>query len=276
MAPVEREPAYITEARRLEAAAGFDTAVTHMAADLRNFYRDNPLAARIFADVGQLAIVSAIVAAPAPVSEAALCRHVGAGALASRQRVRRHLAKLREHGLIAFGSGDDLRARPITPTTELEQQLSLWVCALAQRAVPLFGLEDRLLRQPQLARLYLSQIAAAHVRGFSAFAATPNIARIVTLSRGHALAVELLVATIEARDAVVAFSRRSFGATFGVSRTHVVDLLNECAKHGLLKLDDDARLSLSSAFIAEARLWAAINFTLAGATLRGELLNNLA
>ncbi|HVK80342.1 MAG TPA: hypothetical protein VM915_06995 [Verrucomicrobiae bacterium] len=268
------ETAYLREARRLEQTPAFDAAVLGMAADLRAYYRDNAIAARIFADVGQLAIVSCLIAAPEPVTEAALCRIVGAGALASRQRVRRHIGKLEHLGLIATLPANDARVRPLTPTPALEHQLNQWVRALAGQARHLFALDSALLDDPHLARTYLAQVMQSHQLGFSAFEATPSIARIVTLSRGHALVLEWLAAHIETNTRDIAFSRRAFGAAYGVSRTHVIDLIKECADIGLLA--PDANLQLTPAFVTQARLWAAINFVLAAATLERRLIPALA
>lgn len=264
-------PSYQAEARSLETAPAFEAAVIQLASDMAAFYAANPEAAAMFADVGQLAIVSGLLALPAPVTEADLCRLVGAGALASRRRVRNHIARLAREGFAQVGDGSDRRTRPITATPKLENLLNQWVRALAGAAADLCSVDRATLSRPDLARLYLRQVMASHQRGFSAFAATPSVARLVNLSRGHALVLELLAASLRTGSTDVAFSRRAFASAYGVSRTHVIDLLSECEATGIITPSPQT-LALSATFLAEARQWAAVNFVLAAATLEGRLL----
>lgn len=229
----------------------------------------------MFADVGQLAIVSGLLALPAPVTEADLCRLVGAGALANRRRVRNHIARLERAALAAIAAGGDRRTRPIIATPKLEELLNQWTRALAGAAADLCNVDKAILARADLARFYLRQVMASHQVGFSAFAATPTVARLVNLSRGHALVLELLAASLRADATEVPFSRRAFAAAYGVSRTHVIDLLSECEATGIITPVSVQALSLSPTFLTEARHWAAINFALAAATLEGRLLTVL-
>lgn len=265
-------PPYRAEARKLEQSPAFDSAVVQLAADLAAFYEAQPDAAAMFADVGQLAIVSSLLALPAPVTEADLCRLVAAGALASRRRVRNHVARLERGGLAQGADGGDRRTRPIVATAKLEDLLNQWVRALAGAAADLCNVDQSTLARPDLARFYLRQVMASHQAGFSAFAATPAVARLVNLSRGHALVLELLAASLRANASEAPFSRRAFASAYGVSRTHVIDLLSECEATGIITPTSSQTLSLSPTFAAEARHWAAINFALAAATLEGRLL----
>lgn len=242
------------------------------AADLADFYKANPQAAAMFADVGQLAIVSGLLALPAPVTEADLCRLVGAGALASRRRVRSHIARSEREGFVAIAAGGDRRTRSITPTPKLDALLNQWVRALAGAAADVCDVDRATLAREDLARFYLQQVMASHQVGFSAFAETPAVARLVSLSRGHALVLDLLAASLRSGAAEVTFSRRGFASLYRVSRTHVIDLLTECEKSGLVTPQSPRTLILAPTFVAEARRWAAINFVLAAATLEGRLL----
>lgn len=266
-------PPYRAEALQLEKAPTFDAAVIQLATDMAAFYNAHPEAASMFSDVGQLAIVSGLFALPAPVTEADLCRLVGAGALASRRRVRNHIARLEKAGFAQVAESGDRRARPIIATPKLEEQLmNQWARALASTAADLCDVDRATLTRPDLARFYLSQVMASHQVGFSAFAATPSVARLVNLTRGHALVLELLAASRRINAAEVPFSRRAFARTYGVSRTHVIDLLSECEATGIITPASAQTVVLSPTFLAEARHWAAINFVLAAATLEGRLL----
>lgn len=266
---------YRAEATALEQSPAFEAAVVQLASDMAAFYEAHPEAAAMFADVGQLAIVSSLLALPPPVTEADLCRLVGAGALASRRRVRNHIARLEREGLADAAPGGDRRTRPIVATAKLEDLLNQWVRALVGTAAELCDVDRATLARPDLARFYLQQVMASHQVGFSAFAATPAVARLVNLSRGHALVLELLAASLRSGALEVPFSRRGFAAAYRVSRTHVIDLLSECESAGLITPKSARTLLVSPAFIAEARRWAAINFALAAATLRGRLLQIL-
>ena len=263
---------YRAEAHALEQAPAFEAAVIRLADDLAAFYAAHPEAAAMFADVGQLAIVSGLLALPAPVTEADLCRLVGAGALASRRRVRNHIARLERAGLARIADGGDRRTRPAVATEKLEDLLNAWVRALASAAADLCAINKAPLSRPDLARFYLRQVMASHQAGFSAFAATPTVARLVNLSRGHALVLELLAASLRSGATEAPFSRRAFASAYGVSRTHVIDLLGECEATGIITATSSQTLALSPTFLAEARHWAAINFALAAATLEGRLL----
>lgn len=265
-------PPYRAQALTLEQSPAFDAAVVRFAADMAAFYQAHPEAAAMFADVGQLAIVSGLLALPAPVTEADLCRLVGAGALASRRRVRNHIARLEREGLASVETGGDRRTRSIAATAKLEDLLNQWVRALASAAADLCATDKATLARPDLARFYLRQVMASHQVGFSAFAATPSVARLVNLSRGHALVLDLLAAALRNGASEVPFSRRAFASAYGVSRTHVIDLLSECETTGLITPASSQSLTLSPTFLAEAKHWAGINFVLAAATLEGRLL----
>lgn len=266
-------PPFLVSARALQSHANFDLAIGRFKDDLRAYHLEHRRAANVFADIGQLAIVATMLASSPPATEADICRLAGAGALASRRRVRSHIKALETAGLAQIRtSAGDRRARVVVPTAELERVLNLWVRALAGSAAHLFDLNAAVLTRSDLARFYLAQVMAAHRAGHSAFAYTPAVARLVSLSRGHALVLELLSEALQAGATRIRFSRRSFAQTYGVSRTHVIDLIGECDALGLVSVPSVRELSLSAAFMAEARLWAAINFTLARATLRGKLL----
>lgn len=265
-------PPYRAEALGLERSPAFDAAVIQFAADMAAFYEINPDAAAMFADVGQLAIVGGLLALPGPVTEADLCRLVGAGQLASRRRVRNHIARLEREGLIEIAKGGDRRTRSITVTSKLDGLLSQWVRALAGAAADLCNVDKAALQRADLASFYLQQVMASHRVGFSAFAATPSVARLVNLSRGHALVLELLASSLRDGTLEIPFSRRAFASAYGVSRTHVIDLLAECESVGLVTPVSARALALSPTFVAEAKTWAAINFALAAATLEGRLL----
>jgi len=263
---------YRTAAAALAQSPAFDAAVVQLASDLAAFYANHREAAQIFSDVGQLAIVSSVLSLPPPVSEADVCRLLGAGALASRRRVRNHIGKLERLGFIDRADADDRRLRAIAPTAKLEAMLNLWVRALSGAAAKLCGADAATLMRDDLARFYLQQVMASHQRGFSAFADVPAIGRLAGLSRGHAFVLELLRAALQTGAHEVRFSRREFAAAYGVSRTHVIDLLAECERAGLIAQSSSRALTLSPAFVSEARRWAAINFALAAATLEGRLL----
>lgn len=125
--------------------------------------------------------------------------------------------------------------------------------SLAGAAADLCNVDSATLARPDLARFYLSQVMASHQVGFSAFAATPTVARLVNLSRGHALVLELLAASLRANASEVPFSRRAFASAYGVSRTHVIDLLNECEATGIITPASAQTLTLSPTFLTEAR-----------------------
>jgi len=263
---------YRAAASALEQSPAFDGAVIALASDLAAFYTDHRDAALIFSDVGQLAIVSSLLVLPPPVAEADVCRLLGVGALASRRRIGNHIGKLERLGFVDRASAEDRRRRPVAPTAKLEVLLNLWVHALSSSAADLCGIDRAVLARPDLARFYLQQVMASHQRGFNAFADVPAIGRLAALSRGHAFVLELLRAALQAKRLEVRFSRREFAKTFGVSRTHVIDLLAECERAGLIVQNSTRTLQLSPAFVSEARRWAAINFALAAATLDGRLL----
>jgi hypothetical protein len=262
-------------AAALESAPAFEAAVIRLAEDLAAFYAARPEAAAMFADVGQLAIVSGLLALRPPVTEADLCRLVGAGALASRRRVRNHIARLEREEMVRIAAGGDRRTRAIEATPRMEGLLNQWVCALAGASAGLCAVDPAALTRADVARFYLQQVMASHRVGFSAFADTPAVARLVNLSRGHALVLELLASSLRSGAQDVVFSRRAFASLYRVSRTHVIDLLAECEKAGLMTPSSSRTLALSPAFIDEARRWAANNLALAAATLNGRLLEVL-
>ncbi|MBN8605487.1 MAG: hypothetical protein J0L81_01065 [Caulobacterales bacterium] len=268
-------PAYKATALALEQSPAFDDAVMAFASDLRGFYSNYRDAAPIFSDVGQLAIVSSLIVLPSPVAEADICRLLGAGALASRRRIGNHIVKLERLGFVHRAGAADRRRRPVAPTPKLEALLNRWVRALSGAAASLCGGDRAALERTDLARFYLQQVMASHQKGFSAFADVPAIGRLAALSRGHAFVLELLRAAVQSQSLEIRFSRREFAKLYGVSRTHVIDLLAECERARLITQSRARTLLLSPIFISDARRWAAINFALAAAALQGRLLTAL-
>lgn len=260
---------FLVSADTIERDPRFPSALLRFCEDVASFHLQQSDAARLFADLGQFAIVAAIVAPTAAPTEAALVR--SAGALASRRRIRAQLAALEASGMIAREGGDDARERPVVPTEALKDALDAWVIAIAGTAASFAGLDDAV-RRRGIGRDYLRQIMATHALGFSAFQTLPAVSRLMTLTRGHVLLTELLRARLETGSREIPFSRRSFGAAYGVSRSHAIDLLRECEALGLVSPAARGRLHLSTTFDQELTCWGAINFALAAATLRGQLL----
>lgn len=122
---------------------------------------------------------------------------------------------------------------------------------------------------------YLQQLLAASRGGRSAFAAFPRVGRLMQLTAGHALLMELVLASGGCPGVAFVLPRSQLAAAWGVSRGHIGDLLRGLRAEGSLETPDRRTLHLTQPFCAEARGWAACNFALANATLDGNLLTIL-
>ena len=119
---------------------------------------------------------------------------------------------------------------------------------------------------------YLAQLLAASRGGRSAFAAFPRVGRLIQLTAGHALLMELVRASGGRAGVAFTLPRGDRAADWGVSRSHVGDLVRGLCAEASLDMPDRRHLRLTAPFCAEARGWAACNFALANATLDGKLL----
>lgn len=264
---------FLSAAEAIENDPRFPPLLLRFCQDIAAFHGAKHHAASLFADIGQFAIVAAIVASPAPATEAELIRAVNAGGLASRRRIRAQIARLEAAGMIMRGAG--ARDRPMSASSALEEALDGWVRANAGAAAAYAGLDTEV-RTPGVGRSYLRQVMASHARGFSAFATLPTVSRLMTLARGHVLIADLLRTRLGTQSLEINFSRRRFSAQYGVSRSHAIDLLRECETLGLLSSADGNRVRLSPTFDAEMQRWGAISFALAAATLQGRLIEVIA
>ncbi len=248
-------------------------AMLDYAARITSLYAQEPDAVAILGDLGRFSVVATLAVAPEPLSIRATWRALSQTGTASAFRVGAHI-----HALQTLGAVQPARSgRPRgggerwTLTDKARAVLHRWLDAMAGPALrwhpgPVPDLDDGAV----LVR-YLAQVLAAGQRGQSAFAGLPRIGRLIELAGGHALLLALTRASGGQASVPFDFSRSAFAASCGVSRSHVIDLLDHLRQRGDLAQHNRQQLVLAPEFSAELRAWAARLMVLALATLDGRL-----
>lgn len=193
--------------------------------------------------------------------------------VASRKRIAAHVAALQRMGAVeALGKGPAARWQ-LTPTTF--DLLGCWLDAICSPALVWRPQPWPNLRDPTIITAYIDQLLAATRSGVTAFASFPRVGRLFQMSAGHALLMELTLASGARPDHPFRFQRNLLANSWRVSRGHIADMLRELRVDGSLMAPSHTELVVTAPFAAEMRGWAAANFALANAALDGQVLTLL-
>lgn len=250
---------------------GFDAALIAYADGIARLYRSHPHAVSVIGNLARFGVLAAAVVAQAPVSVRQLSGRLLGPGIASRGRVGQQVRRLQMLGAMlpepgGRGGGRRWRAAPWA-----QALLHDWLRAAALPAAP-WRTRAHDLDDPAVLRRYFADVLESARGGRDIFAPFPNVGALMRLAGGHALLVELVLASGAVPDRAFALSRSGVAVAYGLSRSHVLDMLGLLLATGSLARAGRAELMLAPALAAELRGWAAALFVAANATLAGELL----
>jgi hypothetical protein len=239
-----------------------------------DFSAGNPQAMAMLADSGQAHIISVAFYLD-PVITAAGVRRLLPVDMAGHKRIGSYLAMLEHMGALTPAEHGDGRARARAITPWFHALLKDWLKAIVRPGRRWLPQPWPDLECPANGRRWFGQFVEAHARGGRMLDSAPSIAHMLSLKGGYVLLFELMRrTTLPPGEPQPAFSRRDFAQRFGLSRTHVIDLLARAAEHGLIETEARS-IKPSAALVAEGRIWLTMHLAVAVLTLQDRLSDEL-
>lgn len=253
------------------ADAGFEAALRDYAAAITGLYRVRPEAVPVIGNIARFGIAAALLVAGHPASTREIAdRLIGPG-VASRSRVAGHLRRLAQLGAVLPAPGGRGGGRRWQLAPWVAGLLHDWMRAVATpagrwRSAP-HDLDDG-----AVLHRYFADVLESSRGGRDIFAPFPRVGRLMRLAAGHALLMELLLASSAVPGRPFTLCRQGFAGNYGVSRSHVQDMIAMLVADDSVAREGRTDLVLSPALAGELRAWGALLFVVANATLAGQLL----
>jgi hypothetical protein len=219
-------------------------------------------------DRGRLATASAAYILDPAISVGAIVQMVPASYI-SRSRVSGFLAILRREGLVEpVDAGRDRRVNTYALAEPVKSAMTDYVEALLAPARPFARRYPASLRDPPFVRRVVRQFALLRVGGLELFEASPIFSRLSDLSGGNAFLLEQmrLAATPLPNPEGPTLARASFARRYGLTRTHVIDLVKLCREQGWIE-GPAGQERPSNALAEQGRLYFARQFSVAATLL---------
>lgn len=250
---------------------GFDAALQDYAAAITRLYRARPEAVAIIGNVARFGIAAALLVAEHPASTREIAERLIGPGVASRTRVAGHVRRLAQLAAVLPAGGGRGGGQRWQLAPFVAGLLHDWMRAVATPAgrwrASRHDLDD-----VAVLRRYLADVLESSRGGRDIFAPFPRIGRLMRLAAGHALLMEMLLATGAVPEQSFTLSRLGFARDYGISRSHLQDMIAMLVVDGSLIRHAGGALALSPQLAGEVRAWAASLFVVANATLAGELL----
>lgn len=213
-------------------------------------YGDDPLKARLLIETGRFLVyhVAVILDAGQDIARretwftvGRLKREMAAFGLASERHIDQLVGRLCAVGFVRLIPAErDRRVRIIKPTEKMLAHDRAW---LAAHYAPLTVISPYNDYGPVMGEDPIYQVA--HRRAAIAFlpysakllALAPDLMLFFNRAAGHMVSASLMQAAMAAPDRQAAIPYADVGERFGVSRTHVRELLVEAQEAGLVRLD---------------------------------------
>lgn len=191
----------------------------------------------------------------------------------SRNRVTAHIHALERRGaLMAAPRGRDGRTRNLMLTPVFQSWVDRWVDAVVLPALPFVGTPPENLGDPALRQTWFSRWVAAQTMGVRLTSRLPKVRRFMELRGGYVVMNELLRREYAEPGAITTrFSRRELAARYGLTRTHVIDLIAALEAEGWLS-DGPLGPVPTETMLAETRVWHGLHLGAAALVLSGMLM----
>jgi hypothetical protein len=262
--------------RRLAADPRFPAAALLLCTRVIGFFGEYPAARLLLADQGQMRVVTACLALDPDIRLAGVQALVP-WPIASPNRVAAAIALMRREGAlcpatVSQATGRRLERLRLSPS--FAGLARSWIRAMVEPAAvflddPAPDLGDPLLCQ-RLCRDYLE----GTMRPTRSLKVSNSLERAQSRRGGALLLLEVMRRALS-EGPTPAFSKRAFALQFGLSRTQVVDLVQEAAAAGWIDADD-AMLTASHAARTDGMLWLAKFLAIGVSVLDGSFGQRLA
>lgn len=192
---------------------------------------------------------------------------------ASRNRVTAHLHALERRGALAAApKGRDARTRNLMLAPAFQAWVDRWVEAVVLPSLPFVPESPGELDDPATRQRWFSRWVAAQTMGVRLTSRLPLVRQFLELRGGYVVINELLRRHYaEPGTITTRFSKRDLAARYGLTRTHVIDLVAALEAEGWL-----AETALGPAptetMLAETRIWHGLHLGAAAMVLSGMLM----
>lgn len=192
---------------------------------------------------------------------------------ASRNRVTAHLHALERRGaLMEAPKGRDARARNLMLTPLFQAWVDRWVDAVVLPALPFVPQAPLELDDPGTRQRWFSRWVAAQTMGVRMTARLPRLRQFLELRGGYVVINDLLRRDYAPPGTVTTrFSKRDLAARYGLSRTHVIDLVAALHAEGWLA-EGPLGPAITDAMREETRSWHGLHLGAAALVLSGMLM----
>jgi hypothetical protein len=249
--------------------ARFEPAAERLCADIVSHYAAQPKFSKLFGNRTQVLVVFACYHLHPVITVADLLRALPAGE-ATRRRVNDHIQSLLRIGaLVPAPEQQDQRSNEYSLSAEFLAWVGKSVEIVVLPALPFVEQPPNDINDPDTRKRWIDQWMAARATAPDPAKFFPKIEYLMGLRVGNILLCELMRRVYAADKASLPrFSRREIAARFGVSRTHVIELLSWLDAEGWIEAGPDGPRP-TAALMTEARLWHALQLAVAARLLAG-------
>lgn len=250
----------------------FRDAAHDLCARMLDCHAANPAFAQLMADRAQAHIVGICYHLHPQANAAAVLRLLPPDT-ASRNRVTAHLHALERRGaLMAAPKGRDARARNLMLAPAFQAWVDRWVDAVVLPALPFVPQAPLELDDPATRQHWFSRWVAAQTMGVRLTARLPRLRHFLELRGGYVVINDLLRRDYaEPGTITTRFSKRDLATRYGLSRTHVIDLIAALEAEGWLA-DGPLGPVPTEAMRTETRSWHGLHLGAAALVLSGMLM----
>jgi hypothetical protein len=232
----------------------------------------NPAFAQLMANRAQAHIVGICYHLHPEANAAAVLRLLPPDT-ASRNRVTAHLHALERRGaLMEAPMARDGRTRNLKLTPTFQAWVDRWVDAVVLPALPFVAEPPAVLDDPATRQRWFSRWVAAQTMGVRLSSRLPLVRQFLELRGGYVVINELLRRDYaEPGSITTRFSKRDLAARYGLSRTHVIDLIAALEAEGWLAMGALGPVPTETMRV-ETRTWHGLHLGAAALVLSGMLM----
>ncbi|MBB6228880.1 hypothetical protein FHS79_003073 [Polymorphobacter multimanifer] len=263
---------YVAFGTAISSDPRFCSAAHDLCVRMLDCHAANPPLAQLMADRAQAHIVG-ICYHLHPTANAAAVLRLLPPDTASRNRVTAHLHALERRGaLVAAPRGRDARTRNLMLAPAFQAWVDRWVDAVVLPALPFVPEPPVALDDPSARQGWFSRWVAAQTMGVRLTSRLPEVRQFLDLRGGYVVINELLRRDYALPGAVTErLSRRNLAARYGLTRTHVIDLLAALEAKNWVA-EGPLGPEPTDAMRAQTRIWHGLHLGAAALVLSGVLM----
>ncbi len=262
---------YVERSRAMLQHPGFEAAAEDLCASVVAHYAANPKFSKLFGNRTQVLVVFACYTMHPQITVAGLLRALPQGE-ATRRRITAHIQSLLRIGaLVPAAEQRDQRATDYRLSDEFLAWITRSVEIVILPALPLMETPPTDLNKPETRKRWVDHWMKGRAAAANPATFFPRMEHLMGLRVGNILLCDLMRRVYAADKASLPrFSRREIAARFGVSRTHIIELLAWLEAQAWISIGPDGPMP-TAALEAEARLWHAMQLSIAARLLAGPL-----